>query len=67
MNRNFKENTQAFAVKAALGYLEKDPEKNFPKLLAWGDKFDVSNTLLAQRKAMGLLRPLRRMQREGSE
>ena len=42
MNRNFKENTQAFAVKAALGYLEKDPEKNFPKLLAWGDKFDVS-------------------------
>ena len=52
MNRNFKENTQAFAVKAALGYLEKDPEKNLPKLLAWGDKFDVSNTLLAQRKTI---------------
>ena len=52
MNRNFKENTQAIAVKAALGYLEKAPEKNFPKLLAWGDKFDVSNTLLAQRKAI---------------
>ena len=26
------------ALKTALGYLEKDPEKNMPKLMNWVDK-----------------------------
>lgn len=31
-----KENVEALAVKTALGYIHKDPEKNFPKLLGCG-------------------------------
>lgn len=47
-----KENAQAFAVKAALNYLEKDPDKNIPKLLGWADKFEVKDVLLPHRKAL---------------
>ena len=35
-----KENVEAFAVKQALSYMDKDPEKNLPKLLDWFDKLD---------------------------
>ena len=35
-----KENVGAFAVKQALSYMDKDPEKNLPKLLDWFDKLD---------------------------
>ena len=39
------ENLEAFAVKKALGYMDKDPKTNLPKLLDWFDKFDMKNTL----------------------
>ena len=45
----FKENVGAFAVKQALSYLDKDPEKNLPKLLDWFDWFDRNDTLKNQR------------------
>ena len=45
----FKENVGAFAVKQALSYLDKDPEKNLPKLLDWFDWFDRKDTLKNQR------------------
>ena len=35
-----KENVEAFAVKQALSYMDKDPEKNLPKLLDLFDKLD---------------------------
>ena len=44
------ENVEAFAVKQALKYLDKNPEENIPKLLDWFDRFDVKNTLETQRK-----------------
>jgi hypothetical protein len=40
MKRTFKESMQAFAVKQALHYLDKDPEKDFPKIIRWAEKFD---------------------------
>lgn len=45
----FKENVEAFAIKQALSYMDKDPERNLPKLLDWFDKFDRKNTLKTQR------------------
>ena len=47
-----KENVSAFAVKQILSYMDKDPEKNFPKLLDWFDRFDRKDTLKAQREAI---------------
>ena len=47
-----KENMEAFAVKQALSYLDRDPEKNLPKLLDWVDRFDRKGTLKSQRKAV---------------
>ena len=44
-----KENVGAFAVKQALSYMDKDPEKNLPKLLDWFDRFDWKDTLKKQR------------------
>ena len=44
-----KENVGAFAVKQALSYMDKDPERNLPKLLDWFDRFDRKETLKAQR------------------
>lgn len=44
-----KENVEAFAVKQALAYMDKDPEKNLPKLLDWFDRFDRKDTLKKQR------------------
>ena len=45
-----KENVEVFAVKQALSYLDKDPEKNLPKLLDWFDRFDRKDTLKTQRE-----------------
>ena len=45
-----KETVGAFAVKQALSYLDKDPEKNLPKLLDWFDRFDRKDTLKTQRE-----------------
>lgn len=46
------ESMEAFAVKKALGYLDKDPETNLPKLADWFDRFDVKNTLAVERAAV---------------
>ena len=44
-----KENLETIAVKSILGYVTKDPEKNFPRLVEWFDRFDRKGTLKAQR------------------
>lgn len=49
-----KEKAQAFAVKRALEYLDKDPETNLPKLIDWFEKFDVKGTLKQQ---VDIIRP----------
>ena len=43
---------ESFAAKQLLKYLEKDPEKNLPKLLAWADKLDRNDLYRAQRQAL---------------
>ena len=43
------ENVEAFAVRQALSWLDRDPEKNLPKLLDWFDRFDRKDTLKVQR------------------
>ncbi|MDD3337599.1 MAG: radical SAM protein [Lachnospiraceae bacterium] len=48
--KNMKENLQGFAVKKVLDYLDGDPDKNLPKLLAWADKFDKDNLFAGQRR-----------------
>lgn len=50
-----KEKAQAFAVKKALEYLDKDPETNLPKLIDWFEKFDVKGTL---KKQVNIIRPV---------
>lgn len=50
-----KEKAQAFAVKKALEYLDKDPETNLPKLIDWFEKFDVKGTL---KKQIEIIRPV---------
>lgn len=47
-----KENLETLAIKTALGYLDKDPETNLPKLLDWFDKFDKKGTLQKEREAI---------------
>lgn len=46
------EKIETFAVKTALGYLDKDPEKNLPKLMEWFDRFDRKGTLKMERDAV---------------
>lgn len=46
------EKIETLAVKTALGYLDKDPEKNLPKLLEWFDRFDRKGTLKMERDAV---------------
>lgn len=46
------ESIEAFAIKKALGYMDKNPEENIPKLLEWFDKLDVKNTLEKERAAI---------------
>lgn len=40
------------AIKTALGFMDKDPEKNLPKLLDWFDAFDRKGTLQKERNAI---------------
>lgn len=48
--KSIKENLQSFAVKKVLDYMEEDPDKSLPMLLAWADKFDKDNMFASQRK-----------------
>lgn len=46
------QNIETIAIKKALGYMEKDPEANLPKVLDWFDKLDFKNTLRKERAAI---------------
>jgi MoaA/NifB/PqqE/SkfB family radical SAM enzyme len=46
------EHLEAFAIKKALGYMDKEPEANIPKLLGWFDKLDAKNMHLRERTAI---------------
>lgn len=48
--RSMKENMQGFAIKKALRYLDEEPDKSLPKLLAWVDRFDVNNRFAKHRQ-----------------
>jgi MoaA/NifB/PqqE/SkfB family radical SAM enzyme len=48
-----KEKMQSFAVKRVLKYLDDDPDRNLPKLLAWVDRFDRDDFHI---KARGMFR-----------
>ena len=50
-DKSMIESIQTFAARQALAFIERDPEKNFSKLLDWADKFDAGNLYQAQRKA----------------
>lgn len=41
----FAENMKAFGVKQAISYIDKDPEKNVPKLLDWLIKSDKNGVV----------------------
>lgn len=43
------ENVGTFAVRQVLSYVDRDSEKNLPKLLDWFDRFDRKETLKVQR------------------
>ena len=47
--KNIKENLQSKAVKTVLSYLDKDPDRNMPKLLEWADRFDRDGLYEKQR------------------
>ncbi|SDX92228.1 radical SAM protein [Eubacterium barkeri] len=49
-DKTVKETIKASAVNVALNYLDKDPEKNLPKLLDWVDRFDRGDMFLSFRK-----------------
>ena len=46
------EHLEAFAMKKALGYMDKDPETNIPKLLEWFDKLDTKDMHLKERTSI---------------
>lgn len=50
-DRTIKESAEALAVKGVLSYLDKDPDKNIPKVLGFIDRFDVNDAWIAQRRA----------------
>ena len=50
-NKTIKESIETFAVRQVLRYFDEDPEKSFPAIMAWVDKFDTDDSLLGQRKA----------------
>lgn len=52
MEKTIKENAKSAAVKAALSYLDKNPEENLPKLINLLEKFDVNRYLAPQIKAV---------------
>ncbi|MGE4484854.1 MAG: radical SAM protein [Oscillospiraceae bacterium] len=45
-------NITRFALDRAFNYLEKDPEKNMPKLMSWVDRFSKNGFLEGQRNAV---------------
>ena len=47
-----KESMETLTIKTALGYMNRDPEKNLPKLLNWFDLFDRKGTLKDERNAV---------------
>lgn len=47
--RTFKERLERFGLRRALSFLESNPDRNIPKLLAWFDKYDKDNTVAGQR------------------
>ncbi len=49
-DKNMKENIKSLAVKKVLHYLDEDPDKSLPKLLAWADKFDKDNLFVGHRR-----------------
>ena len=53
MSRTIKENMQAFAIKQVLNYFDEDPNKSFPKILEWVERFDKDG------KNAHLIRPFR--------
>lgn len=48
--KTMKENVKAFAVRQVLRYLDEDPDKSLPSIMAWIDKVDKDNTLVGQRR-----------------
>lgn len=48
-DKSLFEYVKSAGLKRALRYIESDPDKNFPKLLAWMDRFDRHDTLKAER------------------
>ena len=50
MSNSVKDNVQAFAVKKALQYIDRNPQEALPKLLSWADQFDKDDLYLSQRK-----------------
>ena len=47
-----KESMETLTIKTALGYMNRDPEKNLPKRLNWFDLFDRKGTLKDERNAV---------------
>lgn len=50
-NKTIKESLETAGFKLALSYLDKDPDKNIPKLMDWIDRFDTKDTVKPQRDA----------------
>ena len=46
----FTDKVKAFGVSKALGYLEKDPDQNLPKLMEWVDRLCPDNLFSNQRR-----------------
>jgi len=50
--KTLKEHAASIIGSAVLGYLDKDPDINIPKLMKWWDKFDRDNFHIKQRNAI---------------
>ncbi|MBQ8082269.1 MAG: radical SAM protein [Clostridia bacterium] len=48
---SFSDTLKSLGLQAAYSYLDKDPDKNIPRLLAWVDKLDTDNKWASQRVA----------------
>lgn len=51
-NRTATEKIKAFGVKQVLSYMDKDPDKNVPKLLDWLERFDKGNSNVSNQARM---------------
>jgi len=47
-----KDNAKAFALRKALLWLDKDPDKALPRLLDWLDKYDTRDALIGARESL---------------